>query len=388
MKKFIKRVLSLLLSCCCILSVSACGDNGGKDNENTSSAPQSSCAHNYIVATTKQATCAEMGTKTYTCTLCGLSYLEDIAKLTTHSYTSEITKESTCQWAGVKTYTCGVCGDSYTEDIPKSSNHTLTKNNVCIICGYGSSITLEMSNEEMIAADSVKYILHRKIKTDNNGNYIITLAFSNAKESSDSKKPETFVAAPAIIDILIKNIDGETVYNEVREIKMTDFLLSNGELIFSAKIHYSELSTITKSLSNIYYTVYIPGYVAFPEKTQTMPTLIILPTLPDTIYAYDFSDKLLTGVKITDISYTVNTGSYSELYFTGEKTYDKEGELYSQGCSIGYKLYDGEDYLIDSGVYTTNALKVGEKFKNGREYAFYQLLEAGRIYRLEILNVG
>ena len=31
---------------------------------------------------------------------------------------------------------------------------------------------------------------------------------------------------------------------------------------------------------------------------------------------------------------------------------------------------------------------VGEKFKNGREYAFYELIEAGKIYRLEILNVG
>jgi len=69
MKKIIKRFLALVLVLCCVFSVTACS------KKNTSDA----CAHNYVSSTTKQATCKETGTKTYTCTICNNSYTEEIA---------------------------------------------------------------------------------------------------------------------------------------------------------------------------------------------------------------------------------------------------------------------------------------------------------------------
>ncbi len=57
----------------------------------------------------------------------------------THHYTSSVTKEATCAEEGVKTYTCS-CGDSYTESIPKSKYHdweyaTCTSPKKCKVCG-------------------------------------------------------------------------------------------------------------------------------------------------------------------------------------------------------------------------------------------------------------
>ena len=142
MKVFIKRILSLCLSCCCILSVSACRNN---ENSNSSegSPKTSSCSHSYTSEVTKEATCKETGIKTYICGVCGDSYTEDIAKLTTHSYTSEVTKEATCKETGIKTYTCDICGKVETQIINKTSNHNWQKATCispksCTICGTTS----------------------------------------------------------------------------------------------------------------------------------------------------------------------------------------------------------------------------------------------------------
>ena len=125
MKK-IAKILSCVLSIVMLFSVTACGDK--------------QCSHSYTSNVTKEATCKETGVKTYTCDVCGDSYTEDIAKLTTHSYTSNVTKEATCKETGVKTYTCGVCGDSYTEDIPMLPEIVLPSESVIIHVRQGGSI--------------------------------------------------------------------------------------------------------------------------------------------------------------------------------------------------------------------------------------------------------
>ena len=77
------------------------------------------CDHTYTSSVTKEASCAEEGELTYTCSKCGNSYTEPIPKTDKHTYTSEITKEATVSDTGVLTYTCSICGHSYTETIEK-----------------------------------------------------------------------------------------------------------------------------------------------------------------------------------------------------------------------------------------------------------------------------
>ena len=69
---------------------------------------------------TKEPTCAEAGEKTYTCTVCGTTKTEEIAKTNKHTYDKGVvTKKATYTATGVKTYTCTVCGATKTETIPK-----------------------------------------------------------------------------------------------------------------------------------------------------------------------------------------------------------------------------------------------------------------------------
>jgi len=54
-----------------------------------------------------------------TCTVCG----EVLNAALGHNYVDEVTVEPTCGEVGETTYTCSVCGDSYTEEIPATEAH-------------------------------------------------------------------------------------------------------------------------------------------------------------------------------------------------------------------------------------------------------------------------
>ena len=92
------------------------------------------CSHNYEVEITKEATCSEDGVMTFTCSLCGDSYKEVIAKTGKHEYEETVTKEPTCTENGEKTFTCKNCSDSYTEEISATGHEyerSVTKEATC-----------------------------------------------------------------------------------------------------------------------------------------------------------------------------------------------------------------------------------------------------------------
>ena len=117
MKKIFKKLTAIIMACCCSLLVYGCD-----------------CEHVYTSEVTKEATCGEVGVKTYTCTECGEAYTEEIAKLTAHAYTDEVTKEATCTATGIRTYTCSVCGDTYSEGMARLEHKytsKITQNPTC-----------------------------------------------------------------------------------------------------------------------------------------------------------------------------------------------------------------------------------------------------------------
>lgn len=83
---------------------------------------------------TTPATCKDEGVKTYTCTVCGETKTEAIAKLNEHTWDAgKVTKEATTEAEGEKTYTCTVCGATKTEVIEKLPNIPTGDNNVVAV---------------------------------------------------------------------------------------------------------------------------------------------------------------------------------------------------------------------------------------------------------------
>ena len=149
---------------------------------------------------TKQPTCTEAGTKTYTCTSCGKTKTTEIAA-TGHQHTEirnkkdatckeegytgdtyctdcgakvssgqaiakidhtwdngKVTTEATCEHTGVRTYTCSVCGETKEEETPKTDHTyddgTVTKKPTCIETGiktYTCTVCPKTKTEEIPA---------------------------------------------------------------------------------------------------------------------------------------------------------------------------------------------------------------------------------------------
>ena len=80
-------------------------------------------SHTYGSAViTKQPTCTSEGTKTKTCTKCGATVTETIAKLS-HSYTATVVAP-TCTANGYTLHKCSVCGTSYKDSTTKATGHS------------------------------------------------------------------------------------------------------------------------------------------------------------------------------------------------------------------------------------------------------------------------
>ena len=80
-------------------------------------------SHTYGSAViTKQPTCTSEGTKTKTCTQCGATVTETIAKLS-HSYTATVVAP-TCTTNGYTLHKCSVCGTSYKDITTNATGHS------------------------------------------------------------------------------------------------------------------------------------------------------------------------------------------------------------------------------------------------------------------------
>ena len=111
---------------------------------------------------TKQPTCTSEGTKTKTCTQCGATVTETIAKLS-HSYTTTVVAP-TCTTNGYTLHKCSVCGTSYKDSTTKATGHSygnsaVTKQPTCTAEGTKTKTCTKCNATvtETIAKTSHKY---------------------------------------------------------------------------------------------------------------------------------------------------------------------------------------------------------------------------------------
>ena len=77
--------------------------------------------HPYVGAVTTPATCGANGVKTYTCSVCGDRYTEQIPATGVHVYDVVVT-DPTCEAGGYTTYVCEDCGHTYATKIPATGH--------------------------------------------------------------------------------------------------------------------------------------------------------------------------------------------------------------------------------------------------------------------------
>ena len=115
------------------------------------------CAHQYDAVVT-QASCANQGFTTYTCNLCGDSYVDDVTELASHTYGQwSVEKEATCTGEGIEVCSCTVCGATQNRKL-EAKGHSYgswetteeptctgegVKERSCKICGNKQNKTVE-----------------------------------------------------------------------------------------------------------------------------------------------------------------------------------------------------------------------------------------------------
>ncbi len=141
---------------------------------------------------TKSATCNATGTKTYTCTKCGATKEESIAK-TSHTYTTTKTA-ATCTKQGYTTYTCKTCGYSY------KSNYTDAKGHNYEFTKYSVKATRNKNGQKL-------YTCTRCGKTK-------TTSFAKIKSWKLSSTSATYTGKNITPKITIKDANGNTISSQ------------------------------------------------------------------------------------------------------------------------------------------------------------------------------
>ena len=115
------------------------------------------CTEHEYSAVVTAPTCTEQGFTTYTCTICGESYVGDEVEATGHSYEATVT-DPTCNKRGFTTYTCSVCGDSYADDYVDALGHKF-EDEICTVCGSPERIPGDIDGNEIVDVDDVLALL-------------------------------------------------------------------------------------------------------------------------------------------------------------------------------------------------------------------------------------
>ncbi len=113
---------------------------------------------------------------------------------------------------------------------------------------------------------------------------------------------------------------------------------------------------------------------------------LILPQTPQTVYCYDYRGNIEEAVEITNMEIGYSLNQIGSVSFAVKRTYHENGENYSAKGRFGWKLYNSDGAVIDSGTAYTNAtIKVGET-----SYGYFNLYGLGKwtSYRVEILNLS
>lgn len=257
------------------------------------------------------------------------------------------------------------------------------------------TVNVTMSSEEKKMIDSVKYLSDRSFfYYDNEDQFVLLFALKDENE--------TRIAAPSEVKVRIENDEGVIVYEDTHYLTPHDFstwtsVLHGERYLASVRIDPEKITESNSSSGTVYFTV-TNGYIYFEESevsASELPkvnkaALCSLDTspVPTEISYSSSSGRLYSKVNITELSYEFSEsydGSVSlTLFFTGQKTYDYEGDNKSSSCKIGWKLYDEEGFVVKTGTCYTSSLEAGEKFKKCEETIYS--LEPGA-YSLKLVNV-
>ena len=225
---------------------------------------------------------------------------------------------------------------------------------------------------------------------DDRDTYVLNFSLKDANQ--------TRIAACCTVDIRIENSNGVIVYEKEHFLTESNFgtWTNNwyGErLMAGVYIKPEDILEGDTTSGTVYFTITLPNGVGFSESKTSASDLpthdatedcsLTYPELPVSTSYYG-----RTTVKVTGLTYEFtarNNGNVNlKISFSGEKTYDRDGNNHSESGRIGYKLYDPEGFVAKSGSVSTTDVAVGERFRDAT-LTFNDIIPGE--YKLVLLDV-
>ena len=232
-----------------------------------------------------------------------------------------------------------------------------------------------------------------RVKSPDSGHYTVTV-FDAANKTVRASLKLTVIQP--VTKVIIESEDGkidlgpgetETLFYDTEPYDADDtklkWISSNPSV---AKVKNGKVTALKKGTARITGTAAsgVKGSVLVVVHDVTVST----PSLPITINTYDYDDNLQSACSITGISFESTYFKYDDdlsvkMWIQGKKTYDQEPSISSE-CEVGYKLYDSNGIVIESGTFYSDSVLPGEKFR-GYTYLGTDMKEG--TYRLVLMDV-
>lgn len=203
------------------------------------------------------------------------------------------------------------------------------------------------------------------------------------------------LSADATVFIRIINENNEPVYNGTKQITSSDFgtysnAIKGDRYLADVRIAPTEINEGSSANGTVYFTVKGENFGFDEVKCDAMGCLptkdinISMPDLPLQLQLQQIDGSPGTQLMISNIDYVVeNNYSGVSVRFTisGEKISEPSDSFGFD--SMGYRFYDSDGYLIDSGsIYLGDSLRPGDKFKE--DSLIVSNLIPGTTYKLQI----
>lgn len=185
---------------------------------------------------------------------------------------------------------------------------------------------------------------------------------------------DQYIAGDVDVDIRIINDAGEEVYSATKSVTAQDFgnyesQAAGKEYLADVRIPASDIKNGKSNNGTVYLTVYKDDTVRFDEVNCSalycLPVADIKLTakeLPVELNVKGNDGSIESVIKITDVSFVYEKEYIPQLQitFSGEKISGKS----SSYDIISYKLYDSNEYLVDSSNVYLKLLDAGDKFRD------------------------
>ncbi len=140
---------------------------------------------------------------------------------------------------------------------------------------------------------------------------------------------------------------------------------------YRTTIHTSNVSFVRAEMCIEHNTSYVLSDTVPVEYVNNMVIEIQPPELPMEL-SYGYRNRIYTSCIVENFHYEINNWNDGlasvKLYFSGKKTYDKDGENTNGNCRFAYKLLAEDGTVAASGTVHQSTIKTNEVFKDTDAY--------------------